>query len=543
MSTSKKTAASTSIRSGQHKKDPILIVDDDASIRGLVEMALQESGFSDISSFEDGQSAWEALSKRRFKLVILDWKVPKLSGLALFNRIRQHPKLLRLPIIAISGFINRKDWRLLGEFPFTCLLEKPFSQDRLMNAAQELFNEVKWFQRSKRLIDHTLSQVESKHRGQDIAERIVTLIKDAPNPVPIGIHFARRLFAINELKRATLVLEALLKLEKDCLIAHTELARIFLKQNDATSASKILKQAQALSPDNVERLYLLGQANMQSMNLAEAHTEFARILEIDRQHQGARHGMKVQERTQDFLRSSGMQASTASFASLMNGIGIDMVRKGKFNEGIEHYTQAWRYLQSENDRARLAFNLGLGYLRWKKPAEGYSWLNKSCDLSNDSFAKAKEYRDELKRHMPELQHTDPTMHAPTDLEEEHSIQAGDPEFLGEELVDDPLVSSQQAPAIEDEDEFLLSQVLGIKPEAGLADGIKGLEDHFDTPANATHPILEALTGPNTTGSGGTGDRGDVESPNDLRQDLSKPPQSSAKPSSRKGDKKKHKRSA
>ncbi len=67
----------------------ILCVDDEPWIRDLLRLLLQRAGYS-VETAADGQDAWETLSRdlTAFDLVITDNEMPKLSGLALVERLR-----------------------------------------------------------------------------------------------------------------------------------------------------------------------------------------------------------------------------------------------------------------------------------------------------------------------------------------------------------------------------------------------------------------------------------------------------------------------
>lgn len=67
----------------------VLIADDDAPTRMLVSAAIKQWGYMPVETV-DGEAAWEILQKTDApKLVILDWLMPKLDGIALCSRIKE----------------------------------------------------------------------------------------------------------------------------------------------------------------------------------------------------------------------------------------------------------------------------------------------------------------------------------------------------------------------------------------------------------------------------------------------------------------------
>ncbi|HKQ61763.1 MAG TPA: response regulator [Candidatus Polarisedimenticolaceae bacterium] len=69
----------------------ILVVDDDASTRHLVQGLLKKAGHS-VTACADGASALEQLAAARYDLVLLDVWMPELDGIAVLGRMRELPQ-------------------------------------------------------------------------------------------------------------------------------------------------------------------------------------------------------------------------------------------------------------------------------------------------------------------------------------------------------------------------------------------------------------------------------------------------------------------
>ena len=82
------------------KKYPcIMAVDDEQTIRTLLERTLESEGYEVISA-ADGISALAMMEKREPDLVILDINMPGLDGFQVLERIRQHSNV---PVIMLTG--------------------------------------------------------------------------------------------------------------------------------------------------------------------------------------------------------------------------------------------------------------------------------------------------------------------------------------------------------------------------------------------------------------------------------------------------------
>jgi DNA-binding NtrC family response regulator len=106
----------------------ILIVDDDASFRRIVEYSLQEEGYQ-TSSFGDSEKALHAFMDSEFSLVLTDMRMPRLSGLDLLTRI--HAVAPNVPVIVVTGHPEVEtavEAMRAGAFDY---LQKPVNREQL----------------------------------------------------------------------------------------------------------------------------------------------------------------------------------------------------------------------------------------------------------------------------------------------------------------------------------------------------------------------------------------------------------------------------
>jgi DNA-binding NtrC family response regulator len=109
----------------------ILIVDDDPVVRGLYAFVLQEARATVISS----GLAIEALGLidlREPDAVVTDLKMPDRDGTWLLGEIRH--RLPGVPVIAVSGHLDRSGVDDLRRLGFAAVLRKPIGLSELTNA-------------------------------------------------------------------------------------------------------------------------------------------------------------------------------------------------------------------------------------------------------------------------------------------------------------------------------------------------------------------------------------------------------------------------
>lgn len=65
----------------------ILIVDDFPIMRGIIRrMLTKRFGLNNIIEADDGIAAWEILNEEKIDLIICDWNMPNMTGIALLKK-------------------------------------------------------------------------------------------------------------------------------------------------------------------------------------------------------------------------------------------------------------------------------------------------------------------------------------------------------------------------------------------------------------------------------------------------------------------------
>ncbi|MFW6074787.1 MAG: response regulator [Chloroflexota bacterium] len=114
----------------------ILVVDDSASVRKLVELTLRRNRYTVLSA-TSGVSALSALSENTPDLVLLDVMLESLNGFQICRAIRNNPSLADIPIIILSGREGEADRAAGFEAGVNAYLTKPFKPAALLRAVAE----------------------------------------------------------------------------------------------------------------------------------------------------------------------------------------------------------------------------------------------------------------------------------------------------------------------------------------------------------------------------------------------------------------------
>lgn len=115
----------------------ILVVDDDADIRGVVRAMLESVGYR-VEVAVNGQQAVSMLQSGGYDVVITDLVMPEKEGIATIKEIRQsYP---HLKVIAMSGAFGGDYLRIAEYLGAHATLAKPLKLEAVLNAIQSVLD-------------------------------------------------------------------------------------------------------------------------------------------------------------------------------------------------------------------------------------------------------------------------------------------------------------------------------------------------------------------------------------------------------------------
>lgn len=104
----------------------ILIVEDDAALEALLAYNLEKEGYK-IKVANDGEEALLQIAEQAPDLIVLDWMLPKLSGIEVCRRLRAKTATKNIPIIMLTARVEESD-KIRGlDMGADDYLVKPFS--------------------------------------------------------------------------------------------------------------------------------------------------------------------------------------------------------------------------------------------------------------------------------------------------------------------------------------------------------------------------------------------------------------------------------
>lgn len=115
----------------------ILIVDDSASIRQVVGIALKGAGY-DVIEACDGKDALAKMTGQKIHLIISDVNMPNMDGITFLKQVKAHPSYKFTPVIMLTteaGQDKMSEGRAAGAKAWVV---KPFQPPQMLDAVAKL---------------------------------------------------------------------------------------------------------------------------------------------------------------------------------------------------------------------------------------------------------------------------------------------------------------------------------------------------------------------------------------------------------------------
>ncbi len=125
----------------------VLVVDDNPQMRHLVRCLLRAGGLSDISEAHTATEGFDVIRRRKVDLVIVDWVMQPLDGLAFTRMVRHDPSSPNpyMPILMLTAHTEASRVAAARDTGVTGFIKKPISARLLFNRVATALSDTRMF--------------------------------------------------------------------------------------------------------------------------------------------------------------------------------------------------------------------------------------------------------------------------------------------------------------------------------------------------------------------------------------------------------------
>jgi two-component system, OmpR family, response regulator ChvI len=117
-------------------KNRILIVDDEPDIAQVLKMGLEDNGFA-VEAYNDPLDVILNFKADSYDLLLLDIKMPKMTGFELYNKLRQIDEKAKICFITAYELYYDEFKRVFPKIKVECFIRKPVSINNLARVIKD----------------------------------------------------------------------------------------------------------------------------------------------------------------------------------------------------------------------------------------------------------------------------------------------------------------------------------------------------------------------------------------------------------------------
>ncbi len=116
----------------------ILVIDDDAHIRRVIELKLRNAGYQVLTA-KNGEEGLNLIKSQRPDVIITDINMPKLGGKVICTKANEFKKEWSFLTLIVTCSITFDEKKWINEMKDTQFMEKPFSLNKMLDCIDRYF--------------------------------------------------------------------------------------------------------------------------------------------------------------------------------------------------------------------------------------------------------------------------------------------------------------------------------------------------------------------------------------------------------------------
>jgi len=357
-----------------------LVVDDFQTTRKSLKLILRALNFLHIEEAADGKEALRLVEEdSKIGLILLDWNMPKMSGLSLLKEIRKSPEKKRIKVIMITAESLSANILSAIQAGADEYIIKPVTGDILKDKIHKMVK--KDVAAAKKIINEKIQNLKKRETSMqsDLRSVLWESVRELKSsfsyfPWVADPHYEMGMLfqELGELNKAADEFEKSLTVDERHTRASVALGNIYLKRKQGKKALRVLEVVAARRP-STDVLQALGEAYLDTGNANKAITTFKKSIQL----------------VEAVQKGKMQQAEAESMAEKHEGLGMaylskfDETKEKEWNEkSVESFNNALKY----NHRYISAhFNLMTAYKNAGDSAKVREILQKVSEITpNDT---------------------------------------------------------------------------------------------------------------------------------------------------------------
>ena len=155
----------------------IYCVEDDASIRELMEYALRASGFR-VMGIPDAAALWQRLGEQVPELILLDIMLPDEDGISILKKLRASPATAQIPVIMATAKGTEFDKVIGLDLGADDYLAKPFGMMEMVSRVKAVLRRSKPAAPAPVLRYQSIELNEASHRVSVAGQKVELTVKE-----------------------------------------------------------------------------------------------------------------------------------------------------------------------------------------------------------------------------------------------------------------------------------------------------------------------------------------------------------------------------
>jgi CheY-like chemotaxis protein len=240
-----------------------VVVDPDETAQTGIKETLGTCGAKAVMTFANGGAAWEWLrGQPEPDVIVMEWRIPGVSGPALLQRIRSHG-FHQVSVVVHSSLVHKKDAQLLKEMGVSEIVEKPFRRGDFLNCLAWTVGQAHRPTEGRMLE----AKIRALLAGGDFASatnfmQLYVTKNDPQDPgrKQLEAEFA---FASGDFASARDLASASVRLGNKSVTALNLLGKALMRLRDFKAALRIFEKANGISPNSVSRLCAIAETQQE----------------------------------------------------------------------------------------------------------------------------------------------------------------------------------------------------------------------------------------------------------------------------------------